>query len=87
MNYKDAIKQQNYDAIFICTPPHKHLEIAFYAAKNRIHIFLEKPLGMNTKGWDKVIKLCLKYKLINYVAYCHRHINYIKLAKKLLKKR
>ena len=33
LNYKDAIKQQNYDAIFICTPPHKHLEIAFYAAK------------------------------------------------------
>lgn len=87
LNYKDAIKEQNYDAIFICTPPHKHLEIAFYAAKNRINIFLEKPLGMNTKGWDKVIKLCLKYKLINYVAYCHRHINYIKLAKKLLKKR
>tara|TARA_Y100001970_G_scaffold294342_1_gene451063 strand:+ start:9533 stop:10543 length:1011 start_codon:yes stop_codon:yes gene_type:complete len=84
LSYKEAIEKNKYDAVLICTPPHKHLEIASFTAKNKIHSFIEKPLGMNVKGWDKVIRLNKKNKLINYVAYCHRHINYIKLAKKFL---
>lgn len=84
LNYKEAIKKNNYDVILICTPPHKHLELAKIAAKNKMHAFIEKPLGMNSKGWDKVAQLNKKNKLINYVAFCHRHVNYIKLAKKII---
>ena len=84
LSYKEAITKNKYDAVLICTPPHKHLEIANLAAKKKLHTFIEKPLGMNVKGWNKVIKLNKKNNLINYVAYCHRHINYIKLAKKFL---
>ena len=87
LSYKEAIEKNKYDAVLICTPPHKHLEIARLAAKNKINTFIEKPLGMNVKGWDTVIRLNKKHKLINYVAYCHRHINYIKLAKKFLKQK
>ena len=84
LSFKEAFKKNNYDAVLICTPPHKHLDIANLAAKNKTHVFIEKPLGMNVKGWDKVIKQNKKNNLISYVAYCHRHINYIQLAQKLL---
>lgn len=87
LDYRLAIKKNKYNVVLICTPPHKHLEIANLAAKNKIHTFIEKPLGMNVRGWDKVVKLNKKNKLINYVAFCHRHINYIKLAKKFLEQK
>ena len=85
LSFKEAIINNNYDAVIICTPPHKHLEIANLAARNKMHVFIEKPLGMNSKGWSNVSKICKKNKLINYVAYSYRHINYMKFAKKLLK--
>jgi predicted dehydrogenase len=87
LNFKNAMNKKQYDAVFICTPPHKHLEIANYAIKRNINIFIEKPLGMNTRGWQKLANICKKNKIINYVGYCHRHINYVQFAKQLLDKK
>lgn len=86
-NYINAFKNNKYDAVFITTPPHLHLKIAELAVKNRSHILIEKPLGMSIKGWDKISKICNKHKLINYVAYCHRHISYTKKFKEFLLKK
>jgi predicted dehydrogenase len=83
-NYKEAIQKEKYDAILITTPPHLHLEIANAAVKKNINLFIEKPLGMNTKGWKKISDKCKKKKIVNYVAYCHRHINYTQKLKKIL---
>tara|TARA_A100001015_G_C15015632_1_gene725364 strand:+ start:1357 stop:2373 length:1017 start_codon:yes stop_codon:yes gene_type:complete len=83
-DFNVALKKKKYDAVFITTPPHLHLKIAKLAVKNKSHILIEKPLGMNTKGWDNVSKICKKNKLVNYIAYCHRHINYTKKFKKFL---
>ena len=27
LSFKEAFKKNNYDAVLICTPPHKHLDI------------------------------------------------------------
>jgi len=86
VDYNNALMNNYYDAVIICTPPHLHLDIAKIAAKKKIHMFIEKPLGMNTKGWKEVANNCKRNKLINYVAFCYRHINYIQIAKNLIKK-
>ena len=59
-------------------PPHLHLDVAKKAANKNINLFIEKPLGLNSKGWNEIAEICKKKNLINYVAYCHRHINYTK---------
>mgnify|MGYP001230313999 CR=1 FL=1 len=86
-SYIDAIKNNKYEAIIICTPPHLHLNIATHAVNNNINLFIEKPLGINSSGWKNVITKVKKKKLINYVAFCHRHISYTKYLKKLIDKR
>ena len=71
-----ALSFTKYDACLICTPPSSHLSIALKCVQKGIPIFIEKPLGMNCKGWKQVSEICKRKKLVNYVAYCHRFVNY-----------
>ncbi|MDA9604781.1 Gfo/Idh/MocA family oxidoreductase [Candidatus Pelagibacter sp.] len=83
-DYKKALKSEKYDAVAITVPPHLHLPIAKLATKHNAGLFIEKPLGMSSKGWKEVHKICSKKGLINYVAYCHRFAPYTVRLKKLI---
>lgn len=85
-NLDKAFKISNYDAVLICTPPSSHLNIAKLAVKHNCSLFIEKPLGMNVKGWKNISNICRNKKLINYVAYCHRFIPYTQFLKKIIEK-
>ncbi len=80
-----ALSFTNYDTCLICTPPSSHLGIALKCVQKGIPIFIEKPLGMSCKGWKQVSDICKRKKLVNYVAYCHRFINYTNDFLKILK--
>jgi predicted dehydrogenase len=84
LNIDKAIKSEKFDVALICTPPSSHLDIAKKCIKNNINIFIEKPMGINSKGWMRLSKECKRKKIVNYVAYCHRFINYTNKFKKLL---
>lgn len=83
-DYNEAIAKNKYDAVIITAPPHLHLPIANKAVEFNNNIFIEKPLGIDVKGWDEVSKICSRKKLVNYVAYCHRHINYTNKFKSII---
>ncbi len=83
-NLEKALNFTKFDACIICTPPSSHLNISLQCVKKNVPIFLEKPLGMNCKGWKKVSDICKKKKLVNYVAYCHRFINYTNMFFELI---
>ena len=85
VNYEEAIEKNDYDLVLITLPPHLHLDVAKKAVGKNINLFIEKPLGMNNQGWKEIAEECNKKGLINYVAYCHRHINYTKKFKEILK--
>ena len=59
-DYKLAFKLEKYDAVAITVPPHLHLPIAKIAVKNNSSLFIEKPLGMTSKGWSQIYKDCKK---------------------------
>ena len=86
-DYKKALINEKYDAVAITVPPHLHLSVAKYAVKKNCALFIEKPLGMNCKGWNEIYKICKKKKLLNYVAYCHRFIPYVEEFKKMVRKK
>lgn len=86
-NFYEMIKNNKYSVVCITTPPHLHLKIAQLAVKNKIHMFIEKPLGMNVLGWKLLAKKCKKNKLVNFVAYCHRFIPYTKTLLNILQKK
>ncbi len=84
-DYNEAIEKNKYDAVIITAPPNLHLPIAKKAIEYNNNIFIEKPLGMDIKGWSEVSKTCSEKRLLNYVAYCHRHINYTTKFKSVIK--
>ena len=89
-HYKDTTKAflaHKYDAVIIATPPHVHKKIAIEVIKNKSNLFIEKPLGMNANGWQKLHYDCQKHKLISYIGYCHRFISYTKKLKELIQKK
>src|SRR4030042_3044622 len=51
-NLKDAIKNTEIDAVVITTPTFTHSDYAVGAAKNKIHVFCEKPMAITVKDCD-----------------------------------
>jgi len=83
-DYVFALEKNKYEVVAITTPPHLHLPIAKLAASKGSHLFIEKPLGMSIDGWQDVEKICDDKKILSYVAYCHRHINFSKKLKEMI---
>lgn len=48
-DYKTMIDEQQIDCVHICLPHHLHQPVAAYCLSKNIHVFLEKPSGLNTK--------------------------------------
>tara|TARA_B100002019_G_scaffold293510_1_gene321756 strand:- start:1370 stop:2368 length:999 start_codon:yes stop_codon:yes gene_type:complete len=83
-NYINALENERYDAIAITTPPHIHLDIAQAAVKKDVNLFIEKPLGISSVGWESLAQDVKQKKLIGFVAYCHRFIPYTKKLKNII---
>jgi myo-inositol 2-dehydrogenase/D-chiro-inositol 1-dehydrogenase len=46
------------DAVWVCSPPHLHLEHAVAAARARRHVFVERPLAHTLAAADQIIAAC-----------------------------
>jgi len=68
------------DVVCICTGSGSHLEPAIEAAKKGKHIFIEKPIEINLKRADQIIKACREIGVKLGVVYQNRFSeDYIKL--------
>ncbi|KAI9918560.1 hypothetical protein PsorP6_011608 [Peronosclerospora sorghi] len=54
-NPSDVLSHPEVDAVIICSPTDKHAEQIIEAAKNKKHIFCEKPVDLNLEIVDKAI--------------------------------
>ena len=76
-----ALKLNDYDAGIICSPTSFHLSQCIKLAKNKINLFIEKPLSANLKGINNLKRQINKHNLTVLIAYVFRFepsINYIK---------
>mmetsp|Transcript_15601 Transcript_15601/g.27396 ORF Transcript_15601/g.27396 Transcript_15601/m.27396 type:complete len:348 (+) Transcript_15601:93-1136(+) len=55
-NWKDAVTDPNVDAVLICSPSDTHCDIIIEAARNRKHIFVEKPIDYQLERIDMALK-------------------------------
>ena len=60
------------DIAIICNPSHLHLKTAISCIKNDCHLFIEKPITHNRKGWTKFLELMKKKKKQVFVGYMMR---------------
>ena len=78
-----AIKEKPLVA-FICNTSDKHLTTAIPLAKNNIHLFIEKPVGIQKNKIKSLIKICKNKNIINMVGYMMRFHPAITLIKKII---
>ncbi|MFZ0183896.1 MAG: Gfo/Idh/MocA family oxidoreductase [Nitrosotalea sp.] len=88
LDYKQAIrKNKDISAAVICTPTSYHMEQAMYFAKNKINLFVEKPLSHNLYKIKNLQRLVDSNKLVVMMghSYMFEH-GFIKLKSLLDKK-
>lgn len=59
-DYGDLVKDPDIDLIDICTPPDLHSVMAMGALLHGKHVFVEKPIALETRQANKMVKLAAK---------------------------
>ncbi len=85
-DYKKLIKEVQPDCIFVATPTKSHFEIAQYAMNNGCHVFVEKPLCLESHESELLVELARKKNLVSQTGYHYRFISTYQEVKSLLNK-
>ncbi len=80
----DEVERLKPDVAFITNPTSLHIEVAFKCAKLGIKLFIEKPIGKDLKGLNKLLKVVSNQKLVTYVGYDVRFHPVIVYLKKFI---
>jgi scyllo-inositol 2-dehydrogenase (NADP+) len=83
-DYNDLFKNEDLDAVIICTPPTLHYPIAKAAGNKNIHVFSEKPFTTNMNLAVELADLFESKTLVNQVGYVNRFNDIFLTAKKYL---
>jgi predicted dehydrogenase len=83
-DWKTLVKRPDIDLIDICTPNDSHAEIAIAAAKAGKIVMCEKPLSLDGKQGETMVKEIEKAGVPNIVWYNYRRVPAVTLAKQLI---
>lgn len=85
-DYKEMLDNEKMDAVIITSPSGLHPEMGIEAAKRKIHVITEKPMGINLSQADALIKACDDNKVQLFVVKQNRLNPSIQLLKKAIDK-
>ena len=83
-NWKKLIDRDDIDVIDIAAPNNVHHDIAIAAAEAGKAILCEKPLALNCKEGEAMVKAVEKAGVANMVWYNYRRIPAVTLAKEMI---
>lgn len=83
-DWKKLVSSPDIDIVDIALPQNLHYEIALAAAKEGKHIFCEKPLAMNRKQAEEMVRVCEDNKVKHYLNHNYRRTPSIAFAKKMI---
>ncbi len=83
-DYKEMLASDEIDAVVIATPHYLHPEMAMDAIAAKKHVIVEKPVGVYTKGIEKVSRAAKEAGLTYVVNFCMRTDPFYKKIKDLL---
>ncbi len=62
-SYEELCNDENVDIVYIATPHNYHVDAAILAMNHGKHVLIEKPMTVNTKGMDEIIKTASENKV------------------------
>ncbi len=80
----DVIDPNHIDALFVCSPPFARNDVEEVAARNGIHIFVEKPLGLDLAVVKRKERVINESGVINSVGYSLRYLDTVQKARSYL---
>lgn len=83
-SYESAVAAPEVDAVYVCTPHHRHLPHARLAAAAGKHILMEKPLSRDTAEAQAIIAAAANAGVTLMVAENYRFMPTVQAAKALL---
>ncbi len=85
-DYKKMLDEEDVDAVIICTPSGMHPQMGIEAAKRKINVITEKPMGIDLKSADALVKACDDNQVELFVVKQNRLNPSIQLLKKAIDK-
>ncbi len=82
-DFRDLLKET--DCIIISTPTNTHRDISIKAFDTGNHVFIEKPISLNLKEADEIIKTAKKSNLLLQIGHIERFNPAIIAAKKVVR--
>jgi len=83
-NADQVLDNKQIDAVFICTPQFARDELEETAARRGIHLFVEKPLGLDMDIVRNKERIIREAGIINSTGYCLRYFDTVRKAKDYL---
>jgi len=83
-DWRKVIEDENIDVVDICVPNNLHAEIAIAAAQAKKAICCEKPLALDAKQGEEMVKAIEKAGVANIVSFNYRRVPAVTLAKQLI---
>lgn len=84
-DYRDAMQDENIQAVYIASPTKFHKEIAVAAANAGKHIFCEKPMAMNEAECDEMIQAAKSNNVKLQIGFMRRFDASFRQAKEMIK--
>ncbi len=82
----DILKDETIEAVSIATPANTHYELIIKCLKFNKHVFVEKPIAMNSKQVDSIIKQSKKQKKLVMVGHTFLYNNAVIKIKELIQR-
>lgn len=80
----ELLNPELIDAVFICSPQFARGELEIIAVRRGIHLFVEKPLGLDLEVVHKKAEVIRESGVVHSVGYCLRYTDTVQAAKHFL---
>ena len=84
LDYKDLLKDDSLEAVYVLTPNYAHAEITIAALNAGKHVLCEKPMAMNGREADAMCEAAKKNKKILTIGYQTRSSTSFQYARDLV---
>jgi scyllo-inositol 2-dehydrogenase (NADP+) len=86
-DYEKMLAEEALDCLFVATPSRHHASIVAAALNHGVHVFCEKPFGLDPQAGYRLADLAERKQRVNQVGYHYRFVATFNEAKRLLERK